>query len=205
MLPSYWLTIRRPLDFIGAAILFVLLLPILVFVSVIVRLDGGPILFLQPRVGRGEKVFYIYKFRSMIVDADDYLDESGMPTRERITPVGRLLRLTSIDELPQLINVLIGDMSLIGPRPILTSMLSHLTSEERKRFYIRPGITGLAQVVGRNTIPWSERFVLDLRYLETASPSLDFFILLQTAKRVLTSQGIVHDRNANEVDDVTNR
>ena len=205
MLPSYWLTIRRPLDFIAAALLSILLLPMLVFVSIIVRLDGGPILFLQPRVGRGEKVFYIYKFRSMIVDADNYLDEAGMPTRERITPLGRLLRRTSIEELPQLINVLIGDMSLIGPRPILTSMLSHLTSEERKRFNIRPGITGLAQVVGRNTIPWSERFVLDVRYLETASPTLDFFILLQTAKKVLISQGIAHDRNTNEVDDVTNR
>lgn len=205
MFSSRWLIIRRPLDFIAASVLFVLVLPLLIFVSFIIRLDGGPILFLQPRVGRDEKVFYIYKLRSMIVDADKYLDEAGMPTRERITPVGRFLRRSSIDELPQLINVLIGDMSLIGPRPILIAMLPHLTSQERKRFFIRPGITGLAQVLGRNTMAWSKRFILDVEYLETASPLVDFFILVKTVKRVLASQGIAHDRNADEVDDVTIR
>lgn len=162
-------------------------------------------MFLQPRVGYNGQVFQIYKFRSMIVDADQFLDERGMPTRDRITPIGKTIRRTSIDELPQLLNVLKGDMAIIGPRPILPKMLPYMTKEERRRFSVRPGITGWAQVMGRNMIPWSRRFELDIAYVDTASPMRDLVILFMTAKRVISRSDIVQDRNTDQVDDVTNR
>ena len=200
-----WITIRRPLDFIIACVLLLSLFPVIIITAGLIRLDGGPVFFLQPRLGRDANIFKIYKFRSMIVNADQYLDENGIPTRDRITKIGYFIRRTSIDELPQLINVLRGEMSMIGPRPILPHMQIYMTAAERKRFLIRPGITGLAQVEGRNMIPWSERFVLDVKYIESASPLRDFVILIYTIQKVFTSSGIANDRNASDVDDVTTR
>lgn len=200
-----WISVRRLLDLMLTVIVFVVTSPIMLITAILIRRDGGPVMFLQPRVGYNGQVFQIYKFRSMIVDADQFLDERGMPTRDRITPIGKTIRRTSIDELPQLLNVLKGDMAIIGPRPILPKMLPYMTKEERRRFSVRPGITGWAQVMGRNMIPWSRRFELDIAYVDTASPMRDLVILFMTAKRVISSSDIVQDRNTDQVDDVTNR
>lgn len=205
MRATTWITIRRVFDFALTLVVVIVTSPIMLITAILIKRDGGPAMFLQPRVGRDGTVFQIYKFRSMIVNADKFLDERGMPTRDRITPVGQTIRRTSIDELPQLLNVLKGDMAIIGPRPILPRMLPYMTMEERRRFSIRPGITGWAQVNGRNLIPWSQRFRLDVEYIDTANPIRDFSILLMTAKRVVRSSGVVQDRNADQVDDVTNR
>lgn len=200
-----WISVRRLLDLMLTVIVFVVTSPIMLITAILIRRDGGPVMFLQPRVGYNGQVFQIYKFRSMIVDADQFLDERGMPTRDRITPIGKTIRRTSIDELPQLLNVLKGDMAIIGPRPILPKMLPYMTKEERRRFSVRPGITGWAQVMGRNMIPWSRRFELDIAYVDTASPMRDLVILFMTAKRVISRSDIVQDRNTDQVDDVTNR
>ena len=200
-----WITFRRIFDLALTLVVVIVASPIMLITAILIKLDGGPAMFLQPRVGRNGTVFHVYKFRSMVVNADQFLDERGMPTRDRITPVGRTIRRTSIDELPQLLNILKGDMAIIGPRPILPKMLPYMTIEERRRFHVRPGVTGWAQVNGRNLIPWSQRFQLDVEYIDTANPIRDFFILLLTAMRVITSSGVVEDRNADQVDDITNR
>lgn len=201
----HWLALRRPLDYVTAAVLLLAVSPILIATAWLVRRDGGPALFRQARIGRDGQVFHVFKFRSMIVDADNYLDESGMPTRERITKVGKVIRRTSIDELPQLLNILRGEMAIIGPRPILPDMLPFMTEAERKRFSARPGVTGLAQVKGRNMIPWSQRFVLDVMYIENAGILIDTKIALLTVGKVFASSGIATDRNANQVDDIRTR
>ena len=185
--------------------LLLALSPLLLITALLVRADGGPAIFSQTRIGYREAPFQIYKFRTMIVDADRYLDASGMPTRSRLTRLGMVLRKSSIDELPQLFNILRGDMALIGPRPILPHMLPYMTSAERRRFTIHPGVTGWAQVKGRNFIPWSRRFELDAEYVDEASPWLDMKILFHTALRVVSSGDVAMDRNADVVDDITTR
>jgi lipopolysaccharide/colanic/teichoic acid biosynthesis glycosyltransferase len=192
-------------DFLVAILLLVLISPILIVTAILVASDGGPIFFRQERTGAFGKVFRVFKFRSMIVDADDYLNERGEVTRDRITKVGKLIRKTSIDELPQIFNILLGQMAFVGPRPTLTVYTPYMTDFEKKRFLARPGITGLAQVNGRNSVKWSERFKMDVEYVENASFALDVKISIMTIKQVAKSADISEDRNTGQVDDVTIR
>ena len=201
-----YLKIRYFTDMIVAAVALVLLSPILLVTALFISRDKGPVFFRQERVGLNKQRYRVFKFRSMIVDADRYLDPvTRMPTRDRITSVGRFIRKTSIDELPQLINIVIGDMALIGPRPVLPLFLPYMTEAEDRRFDVKPGLTGWAQVNGRNNIRWSERFKLDLFYIENAGFALDLKIVLKTIKIVLGSSDIAYDRNADQVDDITIR
>lgn len=200
-----YLAFRYIIDSIVAAILLVLLSPILLIVAILIKRDGGPIFFRQERVGKNANIFRVFKFRSMIVDADDFLNDQGEATRDRITPIGKFIRRTSIDELPQFINILIGDMAMIGPRPILPKMLPFMTTAENDRFAVRPGITGLAQVNGRNNLIWSKRFIMDVEYTNNANVFLDFKIAFKTIWNVFTAKDISEDRNASKVDDITSR
>ncbi len=202
---SSYLLFRYLFDFFVALFILVLASPIMLISALLVALDGGPIFFRQTRVGTFGKSFKVFKFRSMIVNADDYLDERGLVTRERITKVGKFLRKSSIDELPQLFNILAGDMAIVGPRPILPRMLPFMTKQEKKRFNARPGITGLAQINGRNHAKWSKRFEMDVKYIDTASLFVDLLIVLKTVKMIITAADVSDDRNSVQVDDVTNR
>ena len=179
------------------------LLPVLSAISLAIRLeDNGPVFFVQQRPGLGAKPFNCYKFRTMIMDADQYLDEDGKPTRNRITRVGSLLRKTSLDELPQIINIALGDMSFIGPRPPMMIHLKRYNEAQMGRFRMKPGITGLAQVSGRNFLKWTRRLELDNKYIENYSLFTDIKIALKTIKVILFREGIAPDRNPDEVDDL---
>lgn len=183
---------KRGLDVIGAVIGLTLLFPFLGLISVAVRvLMGSPVLYRQRRPGRNEMPFVILKFRTM----KDLIDDRGneLPDAKRLTSLGRFLRRTSLDEFPELINVLKGDMSLVGPRPYLMRYLKHFTEEERARFLVRPGITGLPQILGRNNMPWKTRFELDIRYVRTVSLGLDMRILFLTIWRTLIQSGVRTD------------
>ncbi len=188
-----------------AAVILVLTIPILLPATLLVKRDGGPAFFTQDRVGKDTEIFKVLKLRTMVVGADKMLDERGRPTGVRITRFGEFLRKSSIDELPQLINIMKGDMALIGPRPILPRMLPFMTANERRRFLIRPGVTGLAQVKGRNFLKWSRRFRFDVIYQERMSLGMDLYILMQTVKIVLRSTGVASEANPDQVDDVTIR
>jgi sugar transferase EpsL len=177
----------------------ILLLPLLALVSgvILVRL-GRPIFFGQERAGLGGKSFRIYKFRTM-TDARDR-DGRLLSDRERLTPLGKFLRRTSIDELPELYNVIKGDLSLVGPRPLFMRYLPCYTEREQLRHTVKPGITGWAQIQGRNLLPWDERLALDVWYVENRSIWLDIRILLQTLVKVLTRHGVAADSDEVESD-----
>jgi lipopolysaccharide/colanic/teichoic acid biosynthesis glycosyltransferase len=197
--------IKYALDRVFAAAFLAVLSPILGLISLCIRLDdGGPVLFRHRRVGTDGHLFDVVKFRTMVVDADRYLDGSGAvtPGRDRVTRVGRVLRRWSLDELPQLVNVVRGEMSLVGPRPALPEHLERYTPEQRRRLRMKPGITGLAQVRGRNTLPWSERIRLDNEYIDRYSLLLDLGVLFRTTRVVLLREGFRPDRNPREVDDL---
>ena len=181
--------VKRLLDIIIAATALVLLSPVLLLLAWQIRRKlGTPVLFRQVRPGRGGIPFVMYKFRTM----RDAEDENGrpLPDAERLTPFGRKLRAASLDELPELWNVLKGDMSLVGPRPLLMEYLPLYNAEQRRRHLVRPGITGWAQVNGRNAISWPEKFRLDVWYVENRSLLLDMKILFLTVKKVLDRTGI---------------
>ena len=181
--------VKRLLDIIIAAAALVLLSPVLLLLAWQIRHKlGTPVLFRQVRPGRGGIPFVMYKFRTM----RDAADENGrpLPDAERLTPFGRKLRAASLDELPELWNVLKGDMSLVGPRPLLMEYLPLYNAEQRRRHLVRPGITGWAQVNGRNAISWPEKFRLDVWYVENRSLLLDIKILFLTVKKVLDRSGI---------------
>jgi lipopolysaccharide/colanic/teichoic acid biosynthesis glycosyltransferase len=192
---------KNILDKLFAFILIILLIPLILLISILISL-GGPIFILQPRLGKHGKMFLCIKFRTMIVNADDYLDDQGVPTIDRVTKIGKFLRNTSLDEIPQLINIVLGQMSFIGPRPTLVSHWNRYTEEQKKRSKMLPGITGLAQVNGRNSIPWSKRIELDLEYIQNYSLWLDIIILFKTINVVLLRKNIVIDRNSLKVDDL---
>ena len=182
--------LKRGFDIFFAAGGLLVLAPVMLITAVLIRFNmGHPVLFRQERPGLNGKIFTVLKFRTM----RDAYDEEGrpLPITERITPLGRLLRKTSLDELPQLLNVLKGEMSFVGPRPLLTSYLPHYTERERKRHEVRPGITGLAQVVGRNRLGWDERLELDAKYVETQSLALDMNIVLKTVIKVLKREDVL--------------
>lgn len=180
--------IKRFLDFMLSLIGIMVLSPILLVLWILVRVKlGSPVLFHQERPGRNEKIFKLYKFRSMT----DERDAQGnlLPDEVRLTKFGRILRSTSLDELPELFNILKGDMSLIGPRPLLVRYLPYYTDEERHRHDVRPGLTGLAQVNGRNALGWEDRFRYDLYYVQHLSFLMDLKIIAMTAGKVLKRSG----------------
>ena len=184
--------IKYLFDLTVSIIVFLILLPVILLVAVLIRIKlGSPILFTQDRPGLNGKVFKMMKFRSML----DAKDKHGnlLPDNERMTKFGAFLRSTSLDELPGLFNVIKGDMSLVGPRPLLVQYLPLYNSEQAKRHNVRPGITGWAQVNGRNAIGWDEKFKLDVWYVENQSFLLDMKILLLTVKKVFIREGISAD------------
>lgn len=180
--------IKRLSDILLSLAGIIVLSPVLLVLWVLVRVKlGSPALFTQERPGRNEKVFKLYKFRSMT----DERDKNGelLPDEVRLTRFGRLLRATSLDELPELFNILKGDMSLIGPRPLLVRYLPYYTKEERRRHDVRPGLTGLAQVNGRNALGWEDRFAFDLEYVDNCSFFMDLKVLGMTVGKVLRRSG----------------
>lgn len=180
---------KRLLDVLVAAVGLVLVSPLLGLVALAVRLAiGSPVLFVQTRPGRGGVPFELLKFRTMSERRGP--DGELLPDRDRLNRVGRLLRATSLDELPELVNVLRGDMSLVGPRPLLMEYLARYTPEQARRHEVRPGITGWAQVNGRNDTTWDDRFACDLYYVEHRSMRLDLHILKRTVVQVLTGAGV---------------
>lgn len=182
--------IKRVIDTILALIGLIVLSPLLLILTLWLHFanKGAGVFFIQERPGKGKKIFKLYKFKSMT----DRRDEEGnlLPDRERITPVGNFIRKTSLDELPQLWNVLCGSMSLVGPRPLLKEYLPLYTLQQARRHEVRPGITGWAQVYGRNAISWEQKFDLDIWYIEHLSFRLDCFVIWRTFSKVLKREGI---------------
>lgn len=183
--------IKRVLDCSMALLGLIVLSPLLlvVYIWLTIANKGAGAIFTQERPGKDEKIFKLYKFKSMTDEQD--AEGNLLPDAQRLTKVGRLIRETSIDEFPQLWNVLKGDMSLIGPRPLLVRYLPYYTTRERRRHELRPGITGLAQVNGRNHLPWDKRLEMDVNYVECLSFSLDCSIMIKTIKNVLSRKDIV--------------
>lgn len=180
---------KRLFDVAATTCGIVLLAPLLVILALLVRVMlGSPIFFRQTRPGLDGRSFVLYKFRTMTAERN--ADGDLLPDRQRLTRFGRLLRATSLDELPELINVLCGDMSLVGPRPLLMEYLPLYTLEQARRHHVRPGITGWAQVNGRNAISWDERFKLDVWYVDNWSLWLDLKILVMTFAKVLGREGV---------------
>ena len=180
---------KRAFDLIAAFVLVLFLSPVLIAVALAVRLAlGSPVLWRQERPGLHGRPFQMIKFRTMTnaTDAHGHL----LPDEQRITRVGRLLRSSSVDELPELLNVITGDMSLVGPRPLLMQYLKRYTPEQARRHQVRPGITGLAQVSGRNTISWERKFALDVTYVDQHSLGMDLRVLAVTVWNVFARRGI---------------
>ncbi|HTO17316.1 MAG TPA: sugar transferase [Edaphocola sp.] len=191
----YRLFFKRLFDFSVSLIALLILSPILLFVTVALYFSNqGKPFFIQRRPGKNEKIFSIVKFKTM----SEKKDTNGqlLPDAIRLTSLGKIIRKTSIDELPQLINVLIGDMSLIGPRPLLIQYLPLYNKEQKRRHEVRPGITGWAQVNGRNAISWNQKFKYDVWYVDNLSFLLDLRIFIKTIKKVFISEGISQDGQA---------
>ena len=189
------LIIKRVIDIIGSLMGLILLSPVFIVTAILIYIKlGSPIFFVQERVGKDNKVFKMIKFRSMKNDKNKYGEY--LSDEERLTPFGEKLRSLSIDELPELINVLKGDMSLVGPRPLLVDYLELYSDEQIRRHEMKPGITGLAQVNGRNSISWGERFKLDVFYIDTYNLFLDIKILFITVYKVIKRDGISQEGNA---------
>jgi lipopolysaccharide/colanic/teichoic acid biosynthesis glycosyltransferase len=187
--------IKRLFDFVFGIVALLLLVPLFILLAVLVRLSiGAPVLFTQERPGLHGKPFRMLKFRTMTNDRDS--ERKLLPDSARLTPFGRFLRSASLDELPELWNVLKGDMSLVGPRPLLMEYLPLYSPEQARRHEVRPGITGWAQVNGRNSISWEEKFALDVWYVDNRSLWLDLKIMRLTVKRVLQRHGISADGEA---------
>ena len=184
--------LKRPMDFILSLFAIIFLSPVLIIVGVLVRVKlGSPVFFKQKRPGLNEKIFTMYKFRTMT----DEKDETGdlLPDSVRLTKFGRRLRSTSLDELPELFNILKGDMSIVGPRPLLIQYLELYNDHQKRRHEVRPGLSGLAQVNGRNAISWEDKFDLDVEYVDSVSFIGDLKIILLTIKKVFVKEGISSD------------
>jgi undecaprenyl phosphate N,N'-diacetylbacillosamine 1-phosphate transferase len=181
--------VKRPMDFMLSLIAIIVLSPVLLVVAVLVRTKlGSPVLFKQKRPGLNEEIFLMYKFRTMT----DEKDAKGelLPDSVRLTKFGRLLRSTSLDELPELFNILKGDMSIIGPRPLLVQYLPLYNNHQKRRHEVRPGLSGLAQVSGRNAISWEDKFNLDVEYVDSVRFIEDWKIIFLTIKKVFVREGI---------------
>ncbi|MNC10399.1 putative sugar transferase EpsL [compost metagenome] len=184
-----YLFFKRIFDWLAACILIILSSPIMLLALLAIRIGSeGPVLFCQKRPGKNRVIFTVYKFRTMTLEKD----QNGvlLPDIQRMTPLGTFLRKTSIDELPQLFNILKGDMSFIGPRPLLIQYLELYTVDQNRRHDVTPGISGWAQVNGRNTIGWEEKFKYDVWYVENVSFILDIKIICKTIKNVIVRDGI---------------
>lgn len=182
--------IKRPLDGFLAILAIIVLSPVLLVTAILVRFKlGSPVLFTQERPGLDGKIFKLYKFRSMTDKKDK--DGNLLPDDERLTSFGRTLRSTSLDELPELFNIAKGDMAIIGPRPLLVEYLPYYTEEEQHRHDVRPGLSGLAQVHGRNAISWEEKFAWDLKYVKKITFWGDVTIILQTVVKTLKRSDIL--------------
>ncbi len=180
---------KRPMDIVLSGAALVVLSPVMVTVAILVRTKlGSPVLFKQARPGLNEKIFYMYKFRTMTDEKD--AEGNLLPDDVRLTNFGELLRSTSLDELPGLLNIFKGDMSVIGPRPLLVQYLPLYNERQKKRHNVRPGLSGWAQVNGRNAIGWEEKFELDVEYVENVSLLTDWKIIFLTLKKVFVREGI---------------
>ena len=183
-------SVKRALDFVFSLFALIVFSPVMAVAAVLIKLDdGGPALFRQKRPGKDGRIFEVYKFRTMTVRTEDENDRP-LSDMERMTKIGRFLRKTSIDELPQFINVFKGEMSFIGPRPLLCEYLELYSPEQARRHEVRPGISGWAQVNGRNAITWEEKFDYDVYYVDNISLSLDIKILVKTVVNVLKGTGV---------------
>ncbi|NBJ70843.1 sugar transferase [Roseburia sp. 1XD42-34] len=181
--------LKRPMDFILSLIAIIILSPVFILITILVRIKlGSPVLFKQKRPGMNEKIFTMYKFRTMT----DEKDRNGelLPDDVRLTKFGKLLRSTSLDELPELFNILKGDMSIVGPRPLLMQYLSLYNEHQKRRHEVRPGLSGLAQVNGRNAISWEDRFNYDVEYVDNVSFIGDWKIIFITIKKAIVREGI---------------
>lgn len=191
--------IKRPLDFLLALNAFILLSPILLVLTIIgaVAMKGNPF-FVQPRPGKNERIFKLIKFRTMTSERDE--NGNLLPDDKRLTKYGKFLRSTSLDELPELINILKGDMAIVGPRPQLVRDMVFMTSEQRRRHTVRPGLTGLAQVNGRNNITWEQKFEYDLTYISKITFWGDLKIFIKTIFSVLKQSDTVREGTATDID-----
>lgn len=181
--------VKRPMDFVLSLIAIVILSPILLVVAILIKTKlGSPVIFKQKRPGLNEKIFTLYKFRTMT----DERDEKGelLPDSVRLTKFGKFLRSTSLDELPELFNILFGDMSIIGPRPLLVQYLPLYNEHQKRRHEVRPGLSGLAQANGRNAISWEDKFDLDVEYVDNINFMGDWKIIFLTIKKVFVREGI---------------
>lgn len=180
---------KRSMDFVLSLLAFIILLPLILLVALLVRIKlGSPILFKQQRPGLNEKIFNLYKFRTMTEKKD--INGNLLSDEIRLTKFGRFLRSTSLDELPSLLNIIKGDLSIVGPRPLLVQYLPLYNKDQKRRHEVRPGLTGLAQVNGRNAISWDEKFDYDIKYLNNITLLGDISIILQTALKVLMRKDI---------------
>lgn len=187
--------IKRPQDFLCALTATIVLSPVMLITAILVRLKlGSPVLFKQERPGKDGKIFQLYKFRTMT----DARDENGnlLPDEKRLTKFGKTLRSTSLDELPELLNMLKGDMSVVGPRPLLVRYMERYNEHQARRHEVRPGFTGLAQVHGRNAISWEEKFDWDVKYVDHITFLGDWKIIFQTLITVLKREGISSETSA---------
>lgn len=181
--------IKRMLDFILSLVALIILMPLMIIIWILVRIKlGKPAIFKQQRPGKNEKIFTLYKFRTMTEEKD----ENGklLPDEKRLTKFGKILRSTSLDELPELINILKGDMSIVGPRPLAVCYLPYYNEHEKHRHDVRPGLTGLAQINGRNNISWEERFKYDIQYVNKLTLKNDMLIILKTIGKVIKKQDV---------------
>lgn len=180
---------KRPMDFLLSLVAIIVLSPVFLMVAILIKIKlGNPVLFKQKRPGMNEKIFTMYKFRTMT----DEKDKNGelLPDDIRLKKFGRFLRSTSLDELPELFNILKGDMSIIGPRPLLVQYLPLYNDHQKRRHEVRPGLSGLAQVSGRNAISWEDKFSLDVEYVDNVSFVYDWKIIFLTIKKVFVREGI---------------
>ena len=181
--------IKRTLDLILSLMALIVLMPLMIIIGILVRINlGSPIIFKQKRPGKNEKIFTLYKFRTMTDKRD--IDGNLLPDEYRLTKFGKFLRSTSLDELPELINIIKGDMAIVGPRPLLVEYLPYYTEEQKHRHDVRPGLTGLAQTSGRNAITWEEKFEKDIEYVHNISFIGDVKIIIKTAIKVFKREGI---------------
>ena len=188
---------KRPMDFILSLLAIIVLSPVLLIVAILVRVKlGNPIIFKQERPGLNEKIFTLYKFRTMTDERDE--NDELLPDSIRLTSFGIFLRSTSLDELPELFNIFKGDMSIVGPRPLLIEYLPHYTKNEKMRHTVRPGLTGLAQINGRNYIVWEKRLSLDVKYVNMLTVRSDFVIIINTFHTVLHKNNVAE--NTDEVE-----
>ena len=187
--------IKRPQDFLCALIATIVLSPVLIIVAILVRVKlGSPVLFTQDRPGKDGKIFKLYKFRTMLPPKDGVIDPAK--DAERLTPFGKRLRSSSLDELPELFNMLKGDMAVVGPRPLLVQYMGRYNEHQARRHEVRPGFTGLAQVHGRNAISWEEKFDWDVKYVDHITFLGDWKIIFETVKTVLKREGINNAESA---------